>query len=155
MPATAAQAGRRMGRSAARFKVQCRATVSAPIARNLLLTQEVIVRRIRYPFGLADARLGATGCGRYTSCGVYALYARDLAERALRTHGLRSEQQPGYRVRPRCIGAFLDSTHDLAAVGRFPMRTGIVLADLLAAGVEQIGLGRDKCPFVGAGLILL
>jgi hypothetical protein len=56
--------------------------------RNLSSQLGVIVRRVGYPCGRPDSRLGTTGFRRYASGGVYALYARDFAERTLRADRL-------------------------------------------------------------------
>ena len=60
-------------------------------SETLLLGKEVIVCRVGYPCVCSDSRLGTTGFRRYASGGVYALYARDLAERTLRADRLRDQ----------------------------------------------------------------
>src|SRR5438034_3580608 len=67
--------------------------------------------------------------GATPAYGIYALYARDLAERAFRAEGRCGKQQPRDGV-------------------------GIVSADPVSTRVEKIGFGSHERPFVSPGLIL-
>src|SRR5439155_20542155 len=118
-----------------------------------LLSEEVIIGGVRYPREHPDGGFGTTRFGRQAANGVYALYAGNTAERTLRADRFRDEQQPWYGVGPWCVGTLLLFTRDLAAIGGFPLRAGIVSANLLSARIKEIGLGSDEYPFIGAGLI--
>src|SRR6185436_13281074 len=91
---------------------------------------------------------------RHAAHGVYALYARDPAERTCGPDGLRGKEQPGYRIRRGGVCTFLRRADDLAAVGGFPVRTGVVPADAPSALVEEIGFRRDERPLVRSRLAL-
>src|SRR6267142_1079544 len=129
--------------------------VSTPIvASSLLRGEKVIVRRVVDASRRPSRGLRATGLRRQAAHGIYALYARDLADRAFRPDGRRGKQQPRDGVGHWGVGTFLHRTQDLAAIVRFPMWAGIVSADPVSTRVEKIGFGSHERPFVSPGLIL-
>src|SRR4029453_11437224 len=82
-----------------------------------------------------------------TASRVDALDARYAGEAACTGIRRRIEQQPRYRRAVGRIGMRPDPAADLATVGQFPGRAGVVLADLVAITVEQIrlrGLERPR-----------
>src|ERR1700730_5775829 len=66
-----------------------------PGPRSLFCGEEIVVRRVVDPSWRPDRGLRAAGLGGDATEGIHALDARDLAERAGRTDGLRGEEQPG------------------------------------------------------------
>src|SRR5258708_7297338 len=124
-----------------------------PGRARLFRGEEVVVRRVVDSSPRPDRGLRAAGRGRDAADGIHPLDARDLAERAGRTDGLRDEEQPGNGIGRRRVGTLLQRAEDLAAIGRFPMRAGVVSADPVTPRVEQIGLGGYERPFVSRGLI--
>src|SRR5262249_36951241 len=121
--------------------------------RRGLLGEQVVIRGVRYTYGYSRPSLGTTRFGRHAASGVHALHGGDLAEGAFPAVRLRDQQQPGNRAGLWCIRARLHGTDDPAAIVGFPARTGKVLADLVSARVEKLGLGGDERPLV-TGLIL-
>src|SRR5947209_5723852 len=125
-----------------------------PGCASLFCGEEVVVRRVVDASRRPDRGLGAAGPGGDATDGIHALDARDLAERAGRTDGLRGEEQPGDGIGRWRVGTFLQRAEDLAAIGRLPMWAGVVSADPVTARVEQIGRRSYEGPLVSPGLIL-
>src|SRR4051794_3856876 len=103
---------------------------------GLLRVKEVVVG------GIGHARLrpglGAAARGSDAAGGGDALDARHVAKVALAAVRFRVQQEPGNRTGDRRIGAALHGADHAAAVSRrFPAWAGVMLADEVAARVEE------------------
>src|SRR6266850_3590814 len=95
---------------------------------------------------LAELRLAAASRGSLPADGVEPLDALRPAEDAVPRRRFCGEQQPRDRGGGRTVVARLDFAGPFASVVRFPGRTRVVFADLLARKVEQFRFRRLEDP---------
>src|SRR5213592_3597170 len=100
---------------------------------------KVIRRLVGHPGLLAELRLAAGSRGSFPADGVQPLDALRAAEYTVARGRLCGEQQPRDRGGGRTVVARLDFAGHFASIVRFPGRTRVVFADLLAREVEQFG----------------
>src|SRR5205823_6508345 len=99
---------------------------------------ETILRGVRHAVDLPHRSGRATNLGCGAADCAHALDARDLAERALRSHRCCREQQPGNGIGFRRVDPLLDSASDSASIKRLPTWAGIMLPDFTSGRVEKI-----------------